>query len=100
MLSFGDFVRSRKDTLPTDFSCYHHQTEISVDRVYKFEKMEKSLAEIKERVGLPEKLCLPQAKSRFRASRAYAAHYGTEERLIVAEQFRREIEYFGYEFES
>ena len=70
---------------------------IAVDKIYRFEDREEALEDIRERLGLPEALSLPKAKSGFRADRRpYHEILSSDEIQRIAEKFSDEISRFGY----
>ena len=73
--------------------------QIAVDKVCRFENISEELEVIRTRVGLPEKLDLPRAKSRFRKDkRSYRDILDVKEKAKIAELFSQEISLFGYEY--
>ena len=81
------------------FDLYTLGGEIAVDKVCRFEAISDELEEIRKRLGIPEKLELPHAKSKFRKDkRSYRDILGEEEKDIIAELFHDEIDLLGYEF--
>jgi hypothetical protein len=81
------------------FDLYTIDGEIVVDRVCRFENMAEDLEAVRRKVGIPEPLELPHAKSRFRSDkRSYRELLGAAEQALVAELCQQEIDLFGYEF--
>ena len=72
--------------------------EIVVDRVLRYERLDQDLADFGAKVGLPETLELPRAKSGYRDGRHYRDVLGDAGRDLIAEACAPEIERFGYEF--
>jgi hypothetical protein len=85
---------------------YHLYTEpddskrIVVDRVLRYEHLERDLADVCGRLGIPFDGSLPvRAKSGYREDRRpYREVYTAEQRDIITRAFRPEIELHGYEF--
>ena len=81
------------------FDVYTIDGKVAVDKVCRFENIAQELEEVRLRLGLPEKLDLPRAKSNFRKDkRSYREILNEEDRTMIAELFRDEINLFGYEF--
>lgn len=82
------------------YGVYTIDDEVAVDRVCRFENLEQELEQVcNQRLGLPEKLVLPRAKSGYRKDkRHYRELLDDEDRRKVAALFAREIALFGYEF--
>jgi hypothetical protein len=99
--AFAEYVRSSRPLAlkQSGFEKYTIDGRIAVDKICRFENLEEELEAIRTRIGIPEKLQLPRAKSRFRkAGRSYRDYFGEGEKLRVAELFSDEISLFGYEF--
>ncbi|MCB0166337.1 MAG: sulfotransferase family 2 domain-containing protein [Anaerolineae bacterium] len=73
--------------------------EIAVDRVCLYENLTKELENIRQRLGLPEKLELPRAKAAFRTDRrSYREILNEEQAAKIGALFSQEIGLFNYEF--
>ena len=73
--------------------------EVAVDKVCQYEKLQEELEDVRLRLGIPEKLVLPAAKSTFRKDRRHYREILTDEhRKKIAEMFSEEIALYGYEF--
>lgn len=99
--TISEFIRSKSPLIlkKRGYSLYTIDGRVAVDRVCKFENISEELEVIQHRVGIPEKLQLPNAKSRFRQDRR--KHYEVlkdQDRLKIAEMFYDEISLLGYEF--
>ena len=109
------YFRCRSETRPTlsefvessiplalkrrGYELYTINEHIAVDKVCLYENLSKELETIRKLVGIPEKLELPRAKSKFRKDKqSYRDVFGEEDKLKIAELFREEINHFGYEF--
>lgn len=78
---------------------YSINGEVAVDQVCRYERLQEDLDDIAVRLGFPDKLELPRAKSRFRKDRRpYREVYSDLEREHVAQVFADEIRLFGYQF--
>lgn len=72
---------------------------IAVDKVIRYENLAEDLETVRQQLGLPESLDLPNAKSGSRKDkRHYRDIMGDAEREIVARDFEFEISTFGYQF--
>ncbi len=88
----------RRDLL-SNYDTYAIDGKIAVDRVYMYEDLEASLADVARRLGLPGPLELPEAKRGVRRDkRPYREVYTERERDFVAKACAREIAEFGYRF--
>lgn len=73
--------------------------EVVVDRVCRYENMANELEEVRNHIGLPEKLELPRAKSQFRKDkRSYSEVLDEEQKEKISRLFSKEIGLWGYEF--
>ncbi|MGM0609412.1 MAG: sulfotransferase family 2 domain-containing protein [Candidatus Muiribacteriota bacterium] len=103
--SFPDFVKS----IPPRFiypGMYntHFYFDLYVkpvaDFYIRFEQIEKDYKKLCERLGIPYKP-LPKKKTHTRESQHhYSEYYTPELRDIVYKKFKKEIDYFGYEFQD
>ena len=66
-----------------------------VDFVGRFEELPRGFAEVRRRLGLPER---PLGHENRTGHRPYRDLYDETTRAIVAERFARDVERFGYEF--
>lgn len=72
---------------------------VVTDYVGLYEDLVGELGKIAERLRLPDKLELPQAKGTYRKDRqAYQQVIGNEEKDIIEKVCSREIAYFHYSF--
>lgn len=72
---------------------------ILVDKIYDYKYLHTYWIEICEKIGIPHKI-LENTKTHKGAKQHYSKYYTDKTIEIVREQFSREIEYFGYEFED
>ncbi|WP_137719069.1 sulfotransferase family 2 domain-containing protein [Methylobacillus flagellatus] len=81
------------------YNLYTIDGQVAVDKVCRFENIADELEQVRLHLGVPEKLELPNAKSRFRKDkRSYRDIMTAEEQATVAELFQNEIKLFGYTF--
>jgi len=99
---FDSFIRNplRRKISP-NYSIYSIGGEVAVDFVCHYHRLEQDLAVVLERLGLEGPVTLPRAKSGFRKEKKHWRDYYTPQtRDIVAGWYRREIDAFGYSFDS
>lgn len=73
--------------------------KVVVDRICRFESLADELEVVRNRVGIPEPLVLPMAKSSFRKDkRCYRDILGDEDKVRIMKLFRDEIDILGYEY--
>jgi hypothetical protein len=98
--SFEAFIRSPfRRKISHNFDLYAIGGTIAVDRVCRFETLRQDLAAALAELGIEAEIDLPRTKvSRDRAD--WRGYYTPETRDIVAGWYWREIEAFGYCFES
>jgi hypothetical protein len=77
---------------------YSIDGQAAVDEICRFENLAGDLEAIRSKLGIPEELTLPRAKSQFRKKRGYRDNFSEEDRSKVAEMFADEIRLLGYEF--
>ena len=81
------------------YKLYTIDGKVAVDKICRFENLSKELEEVRKQVGIPEKLELPRAKSRYRKDkRHYRDILGEADRARIADLFHDEISLFGYEW--
>lgn len=71
---------------------------VLVDFIGRFENLEQDWARIAEKLGIDKPL--PHENRNPRRSRHYTEYYTARTRDLVAERFRVDIEFFGYDFEG
>jgi len=97
----SDFLNSQVPLIlkRRGFEVYTINGKIAVDRVCFFENLKDDLEEVRVRLGLPEELELPRAKSSYRKDRrSYREVLNANQRDLIKKLFNQEISYFGYEF--
>ena len=81
------------------FELYTINGEVVVDKVCRYEAIAEELEAVRVKLGIPDKLDLPQAKSRFRKDkRSYRELLDQNQQAKIAELFSEEIRLLGYEF--
>jgi len=86
--------------LDTNDRFYVIDGKLCVDYVVRYEDLAENLGVVCRKVGLP-KMTLPHLKSGIRSPGIhYSAYYDDETRDIVAQAHRKDIDLFGYRFES
>lgn len=99
--SIGEFLNSNTLSFlkKTGFLLYTIDSKIAVNKVCLYEKLNEELEQLKIKIGLPEKLKLPRAKSSFRKDmRSYSEILDEAQKKQIEEVFSQEINLFGYEF--
>lgn len=97
--SLTEFIASGalKDLRRKGRDLYTIDGKIAVDRILRFEDLERELEQIRRRLGLPGPLELPRAKGNSRTDRRHYTEVLTaEDRQRISEMFREEIELMGY----
>ncbi len=98
--SIREFLATVEKKRIANFEIYSIKGQVVADYVGRYETLAESIEEIRLRIGLPEPLQMPQAKSQFRSdTRSYRELLGPDERAMVENLCREEIETFGYRFE-
>ncbi len=73
--------------------------EIVVDKVCKYENINEELEFVRKKVGIPEPLVLPHAKSEYRKDkRHYRDILSKNDKEIIEKFFFNEIKMLGYKF--
>jgi len=70
---------------------------VAVDHVCRYENLAHELEQVRLRIGLPEPLALPHAKSGYRTGH-YREVVGERDAQVIAKLYAAEIELFGYEY--
>ena len=93
------FLESAKRTSLSNFDVYSIDGRIAVDRVIRYESLERDLDEVRSQLGIPEPIELPRAKGQHRPREADARRLiGPREKAIIDRLCAREIGLFNYEF--
>ncbi len=78
---------------------YSIDGKVAVDKVCFFENLSEDLESIRKQLGIPEKLELPRAKSKFRTEKkGYRELMGQEDQEKISKLFSDEINLWGYKF--
>lgn len=81
------------------YKLYTTRGKMAVDYICRYENLEKDLEAVREKIGLPEPLTLPRAKSGHRKEkRHYQDFFNEKQRDRVAEIFADEIKLMGYSY--
>jgi hypothetical protein len=81
------------------YDLYTINGKVVVDRICRYEDLSEELETIRVKLGIPDKLELPKAKSGFRKdNRSYRDIINEEEKMKVNELCREEIALTGYQF--
>ena len=103
-LTFEEFCNKCKDglhTIPTDFEKYTIDGKICVDFIGKYENLLEDLNSVCQKLGLPFEPPLPRLKSEFKINKNhYSNFYNESTKKFVQSIFSKEIEHFGYFFET
>lgn len=81
------------------YSAYTIDGKVVVDKVCKYEKLSQDLEEVRKKVGIPDSLELPMAKSAFRKDRRnYREVISQADRELIENLFKEEILLLDYEW--
>lgn len=83
------FVKNQIDYFTDD------NGEVAVNFIGKVENLEEDFNKVIEHLELPATKLIPTNKTK---KKDYREYYDEETRQIVAERFKKDIDYFGYEF--
>lgn len=97
--NFDDHLKTLKRRRLRNWTIYTEWNRVNVDFIGRYENLEQDFKFALQKCGIDWNGELPRAKSRFRTDkRHYREHYNDQSRDLIANIYRREIEYFGYEF--
>jgi len=98
--SIGEFLRSPRLRLLSrnGIEMYTDKSgRIVVDQVLRYERLEEELEGVRRKLGLPEPLVLPRAKSGHRPEgQGWRDVLTAPDRRVIESCFRRELDLFGY----
>ena len=93
----SQYLSSVRTRFLSNWGIYTINDEIAVDFVGRYENLTQDLAFITEKLGLPEKLNLPNAKGSYRKSREhYSRVLNSEARTCIESVCAKEISTFNY----
>jgi hypothetical protein len=96
-----DFINSGKAAKIKGFDLYTQNSEIVVDKVYKYEELTEALKDIGTRLNLNDPLKLPEKKAKGnirKKSSSYKNTLSRSEKKWVEQVFARELKFFDYSF--
>lgn len=106
VMSFEEFIEWMRFSSSTCIHPMPHRNQldwfvdshgqVQVDFIGRFETIDEDWSFIAQRLGLPPEL--PHCNRNPRRTKPYTDYYTPRTRQIVADRFREDIEYFGYEF--
>jgi hypothetical protein len=99
--SISDFISSKKvrNLKNNGHGTYTIDGKIVVDRLCLFENLTEELELIRSRLGIPEPLDLPRAKSKYRKDkRSYKDILTDDEKEMISKIFNDEIQNLGYRY--
>ena len=96
---FDGHLETLKQRRLRNWEIYTDKDRAAVDFIGRYENLEQDLRLALQKCGVDWAGELPRAKGKFRTDkRHYREFYNGQSRALVASTYRREIEYFGYEF--
>ena len=105
-LPFLKFLKENKNMIPgnehiksglTYFDFISDGNNILVDKIYRFENFQEDFDDVCKEIGIPRQK-LPQINKTKRMH--YSDYYDDKTRKLVADKFKKDIEYFNYEFKT
>ncbi len=97
-ISFEKSLRQKKSFV-NNYNLYSIEGDIALDFVGKYENLAEDFQKITDIIGLDKEVALPVANvSKTSTTKPYRDYYDEKSRQRVGEWYRREIEFFGYEF--
>ncbi len=88
-------IEKKMHNLPQYKFIYNDEGESMVDWIGRFENVVNDFNVACNKIGIPNRQLPHENKANHKH---YTEYYDTESREIVAEQYAKDIEYFGYEF--
>jgi hypothetical protein len=94
-----DYLHNNRKDAIRGYDMYSYRGKVIVDRVFRYEEMERSLQELSTLVGIHVSLPEYRAKSQFRTdNKHYSDILRSQEADLIARRFAREIDLLGYTF--
>lgn len=93
---FSHYVRTDWET---NDAFYFLDDRLCTDQMLRYEQLQDDVAALCHKLGLPH-IELPRLKTGFRSDLHYSMYYDDETKAVVAARHARDIEEFGYRFES
>jgi hypothetical protein len=99
--SISKYLASVRVDMLSNWSIYTINDHVAVDFVGRYEKLDEDLQKIAETLGLPSRLSLPRAKSKFRENREhYSKVLNPQDRTRIERVCAKEIGEFAYRWEE
>jgi hypothetical protein len=95
--TFEDFLRNKRISYIPNFDLYSEHDRVCVDRVGQYETLAQDFAAILGELGLAGAVDLPRTNASERLA-DYRELYTPPTKALVADWYRREIDFLGYEF--
>jgi hypothetical protein len=96
-LTFDEYIQQGR--FVNNWYIYTLEGEPAVDRVCRYENLNEELVSVCNHLGLPFDGWMPRAKSQTRVDlRKYQEFFDEDQRQIIADYYKREIEMLGYSF--
>lgn len=97
----SEFIRCGRANQIRGFDLYTINSQLAVDRVCLYERLNEELLEVARNIGLPGPLELPRAKAGHRPDKkSYREVLSEPDRFDIARSFAREIALFGYTWDG
>ncbi|RDW16409.1 chondroitin 4-O-sulfotransferase [Oceanobacillus arenosus] len=98
-ISFDKYLNLNKFKDAYNYPIYTIKNNVVVDFLGKYENLDEDLSKVCQKIGLPFDGWLPKAKGNFRKDRQhYRTHYNKDQKELVRQYFKKEIDLLGYEF--
>jgi len=98
--SFRDYVLNKTHRLPLDARLYFNGEKCMMDEVLDFKNVRESFTALCSRLDIPFDGDMPREKANITENPVdYRSYYDEESKAKIANEFRREIDLMGYEFD-